>query len=85
MCQGYYRQNQGYIPNWKNIENFNGKFIHTEEWPNKLNYSNKKIDFFLKSYPAASGYLFISNKDFLISFIASGDGPNGFSLEASFI
>ena len=22
MCQGYYRQNQGYIPNWKNIENF---------------------------------------------------------------
>ena len=43
MCQGYYRQNQGYIPNWKNIENFDGKFIHTEEWPNKLNYSNKKI------------------------------------------
>ncbi|MBA31777.1 MAG: FAD-containing monooxygenase EthA [Chloroflexi bacterium] len=43
MCQGYYRQNQGYVPEWKNLKDFNGKFIHTEEWPKNLNYKNKKI------------------------------------------
>ncbi len=43
MCQGYYRHNQGFTPNWNDMEKFDGKIIHTEEWPKDLDYSNKKI------------------------------------------
>ena len=43
MCQGYYRHNQGFTPNWKDMEKFSGKILHTEEWPNDLDYSDKKI------------------------------------------
>jgi cation diffusion facilitator CzcD-associated flavoprotein CzcO len=43
MCQGYYRHNEGYTPSWKDMDKFKGKIVHTEEWPENLDYKNKNI------------------------------------------
>tara|TARA_B100000519_G_scaffold64402_1_gene54718 strand:- start:4354 stop:5838 length:1485 start_codon:yes stop_codon:yes gene_type:complete len=43
MCQGYYRHNQGYTPQWKEMDKYKGEIIHTEEWPEDLDYTNKKV------------------------------------------
>jgi cation diffusion facilitator CzcD-associated flavoprotein CzcO len=43
MCQGYYRHNQGYMPQWKGMENFKGKLVHSEEWPEELDYKGKDV------------------------------------------
>ena len=43
MCQGYYRHNQGYTPQWKGMDKYKGEIVHTEEWPEDLDYTNKKV------------------------------------------
>ena len=43
MCQGYFRHNEGYTPKWKDMDKFNGQIVHTEEWPENLDYKNKTI------------------------------------------
>jgi len=43
MCQGYYRHNEGYTPEWDGMDKYKGQIVHTEEWPEDLDYSNKKI------------------------------------------
>ena len=43
MCQGYFRHNEGYTPKWKDMDKFKGKIVHTEEWPENLDYKNKSI------------------------------------------
>ena len=43
MCQGYFRHNEGYTPKWKDMDKFNGQIVHTEEWPENLDYKNKRI------------------------------------------
>ena len=43
MCQGYFRHNEGYTPKWKDMDKFKGQIVHTEEWPENLNYKNKSI------------------------------------------
>ena len=42
-CTGYYNYDEGYTPQYKGLEKFNGKFIHPQHWPKNLNYKNKKV------------------------------------------
>ena len=43
MCQGYYRHNQGYMPEWPGMALFKGRLVHTEEWPDDLDYRGKRV------------------------------------------
>lgn len=42
-CTGYYNYDQGYTPEFEDIESFQGEVIHPQKWPENLDYSNKKI------------------------------------------
>ncbi|MCB0501915.1 MAG: NAD(P)/FAD-dependent oxidoreductase [Bacteroidetes bacterium] len=42
-CCGYYDHQQGYIPDYKNVKDFKGTFIHPQFWPEDLDYKDKNI------------------------------------------
>ncbi len=43
VCTGYYNYKNGYTPDFKGIENFKGKVIHPQHWPENFDYSDKKV------------------------------------------
>jgi len=43
MCQGYYRHNEGYMPDWDGVEDFKGRIVHTENWPEDADYAGKRV------------------------------------------
>jgi cation diffusion facilitator CzcD-associated flavoprotein CzcO len=43
MCQGYYRHRQGYMPEWPGMADFKGQIVHSEEWPEGLDYTGKRV------------------------------------------
>lgn len=43
MCQGYYRQDQGYTPEWPGTERFGGQVVHPLTWPDDLDYAGKRV------------------------------------------
>ncbi|WP_092862857.1 flavin-containing monooxygenase [Hyphomicrobium facile] len=43
MCQGYYRHSEGYTPDWRGMESFNGQIVHPQTWPSDLDYTGKNI------------------------------------------
>ena len=43
MCQGYYRQDKGYTPEWPGMENYKGQIVHPQTWPEDLDYEGKKV------------------------------------------
>ena len=43
MCQGYYRHRQGYMPEWPGTEAYKGTLVHSEEWPEGLDYAGKRV------------------------------------------
>ena len=43
MCAGYYSYKAGYEPAFKGSEDFKGKIIHPQKWPEDLDYTNKKV------------------------------------------
>jgi cation diffusion facilitator CzcD-associated flavoprotein CzcO len=43
VCTGYYNYKNGYTPDFKGIENYTGKVIHPQHWPEGLDYKNKKV------------------------------------------
>jgi cation diffusion facilitator CzcD-associated flavoprotein CzcO len=43
MCQGYYRHSQGYTPPWPGTETFAGPLVHSETWPEGLDYKGKNV------------------------------------------
>ena len=43
MCQGYYRHNEGYTPEWDGIANYQGRIAHPENWPDDIDYAGKKV------------------------------------------
>ena len=42
-CAGYYRYDGGHMPEFVGIENFHGKLIHAQKWPEDLDYSDKRV------------------------------------------
>jgi monooxygenase len=43
MCQGYYRQDEGYTPGWPGMAEFNGPIVHPLTWPEDLDYAGKRV------------------------------------------
>lgn len=43
MCQGYYRQSEGYTPDWAGLKSFKGRLVHPQNWPEDLDYRGKKV------------------------------------------
>ncbi len=43
MCQGYYRHQEGYTPEWQGMETFKGVIAHPENWPADLDYAGKRV------------------------------------------
>ncbi len=43
MCQGYYRHEQGYTPDWPDMEKYTGRIVHPQTWPEDLDYSGKRV------------------------------------------
>lgn len=43
MCQGYYRQSEGYTPEWEGMDSFTGQIVHPQTWPDDLSLKNKKV------------------------------------------
>jgi cation diffusion facilitator CzcD-associated flavoprotein CzcO len=43
MCQGYYRHEKGYTPEWAGMEDFKGRIVHPQTWPEDLDYKGKKV------------------------------------------
>ncbi len=43
MCSGYYSYDKGYTPEFKGRERFEGDIIHPQEWPEDLDYRDKKV------------------------------------------
>ena len=42
-CCGYYRYDEGYTPELPGVENFQGRLIHPQHWPEGLDYSGKRV------------------------------------------
>ena len=43
MCQGYYRHEKGYTPQWRDMDRFEGVIVHPQEWPEDLDYAGKRV------------------------------------------
>jgi cation diffusion facilitator CzcD-associated flavoprotein CzcO len=43
MCQGYYRHDKGYTPEWEGMETFEGRVVHPQSWPEDLDCAGKKV------------------------------------------
>ena len=43
MCQGYYRHSEGYTPEWEGMEDFEGRVVHPQTWPEDLDYAGKRV------------------------------------------
>ena len=43
MCQGYYRHEEGYTPEWPGMADFKGRIVHPQTWPKDLDYKGKRV------------------------------------------
>lgn len=43
MCQGYYRHEKGYTPEWEGMKDFRGVIVHPQQWPEDLDYKGKRV------------------------------------------
>jgi cation diffusion facilitator CzcD-associated flavoprotein CzcO len=43
MCQGYYRQSQGYTPEWPDMDRFKGRIVHPQTWPQDIELKDKRV------------------------------------------
>ena len=43
MCQGYYRHDKGYTPEWAGMDSFKGRIVHPQTWPEDLDYKGKRM------------------------------------------
>lgn len=43
MCSGYYNYAKGHLPDFAGTEEFGGKIIHPQFWPENLDYAGKRV------------------------------------------
>lgn len=43
MCSGYYDYKSGYMPEFKGVDDYTGMLIHPQQWPENLDYTDKKV------------------------------------------
>jgi monooxygenase len=42
-CAGYYRYSAGYMPEFAGLDQFKGRVVHPQAWPEGLDYSGKRV------------------------------------------
>ena len=42
-CTGYYEYEHGYAPEWPGMSRFRGRIMHPQQWPERLDYSGKRV------------------------------------------
>src|SRR5262249_27577601 len=42
-CAGYYRSDEGYLPQWPGYRGFKGTIVHPQFWPQDLDWSGKRV------------------------------------------
>ena len=42
-CTGYYRYDEGYVPQFEGRERFRGPIVHPQRWPDELDYEGKRV------------------------------------------
>ncbi|MBN9089487.1 MAG: NAD(P)/FAD-dependent oxidoreductase [Reyranella sp.] len=43
MCSGYYRTDEGYLPQFPGLERFKGRVAHPQKWTDDIDYQGKKV------------------------------------------
>ena len=43
MCSGYYDYDRGYQPTFPGMEDFTGRWVHPQFWPEDLSYEGKRV------------------------------------------
>lgn len=43
VCSGYYRYDQGYTPDFEGVEDYAGRLVHPQHWPQDLDYDGKRV------------------------------------------
>lgn len=43
FCTGYYRYEQGYMPDYKGVDRFGGRLIHPQHWPEDIDFDHKRV------------------------------------------
>jgi cation diffusion facilitator CzcD-associated flavoprotein CzcO len=43
MCSGYYDYEHGYTPEFAGREDFRGRIVHPQQWPDDLDYAGKRV------------------------------------------
>jgi monooxygenase len=43
MCSGYYSYKGGYTPEFAGIDDFEGRVVHPQQWPDDLDYAGKQV------------------------------------------
>jgi len=43
MCQGYYRHAEGYRPSWPGLEDYQGRLVHPQTWPDDLDLHGQRV------------------------------------------
>lgn len=43
MCQGYYRHQEGYWPDWPGVDTYKGRLVHSEEWTVDIDYTGQNV------------------------------------------
>ena len=43
VCGGYYRYDEGYRPDWADLERYTGELVHPQFWPEDLDYTGKSV------------------------------------------
>ena len=56
MGHGYFDHDTPYSPTWEGTENFQGRLLHPQHWPEDLEYENKRI-VVIGSGSTATGWL----------------------------
>jgi cation diffusion facilitator CzcD-associated flavoprotein CzcO len=43
MGQGYYRHNEGFWPDWQDMDTYKGQMVHSEDCPDDMDYTDKNV------------------------------------------
>jgi cation diffusion facilitator CzcD-associated flavoprotein CzcO len=43
MCPGYFRHAEGYTPEWEGMDDFEGRIVHPQTWPDDLDLVGKRV------------------------------------------
>ncbi|WP_040339633.1 flavin-containing monooxygenase [Candidatus Blastococcus massiliensis] len=43
MCQGYYDHDRPYRPEWAGMDEFQGRIVHPQQWPEDLDHTGKRV------------------------------------------